>query len=256
MVIPKFRNIIDMHGFRERLSEAVKNSPYGDDIWGLSTAAGLGKKTLYNIINDKKLDISKTGPGLFGMSRVASLLGTTLDHLAGIAPPVRRLSTQLDSADQLLSHASATLIAQHSQSNGTPTIDSLMRTHLKSGGVLEGFTETLAYCDQYAPCAPDASSLEVIEVGAKSLAAITMGQPNARLLQTALDTVPDDELKRRWVSAYASTSINGPLVSLETLDVQMPNHPVRVKMEFIRGLFPVRSDTLGRRILNYSLLIV
>lgn len=256
MVVPEFRNIFNMHGFRERLSEAVKTSPYGDDIWRLSIAAGLGKKTLYNIINDKKLDISKTGPGLFGMARVASLLGTTLDHLAGIAPPVRRLSTQLDSADQLLSHASATLVAQHSRGNGTPTIDSLMRTYLKCGGVFEGFSETLAYCDQYAPCAPDASSLKVIEVGAESLSAITMGQPNVHLLQAALDMVPDKELKRRWVTAYASTSIDGPLVSLETLDVQMPNHPVRVKMEFIRGLFPVRSDTLGMRILNYSLLIV
>ena len=71
--------------FRKNLKLAINSSEkYRDDVWSLSVDAGLGRKTLYNILRDERLDVSKTGPGIFGMSRVAELLGVSLDGRVGI----------------------------------------------------------------------------------------------------------------------------------------------------------------------------
>lgn len=246
-----------MKGFRDRLRAAIEHSAYKEDIWGLSTDAGLGRKTIYNTINDKKLDDSQTGPGLFGMARIASLLGTSLDHLAGIAPPVsRHAEDPTSNYAPIIDHARGTLAGQHTQAGSPPSADGLLRIHAKSGGMLAAFNEHLDYCDQYAPCTPKTLGLKALAVGKKSLSAITMGLPSLELLQTALDTVPDQELKSQWVAAYAATIEHGPKATIETLNVQMPNHPVRVKMEFIRTLLPVRDDQGLTRILNFSLLII
>lgn len=242
-----------MKGFRERLQGAIDASQYSKDIWKLSTDAGLSKKTVWSIVNDKKLDISQTGPGLFGMARVAALLDTSLDYLAGIAPPIRRLS---NTSSKLLDHAGDTVAGQHLLAGNTPSADGLIRLFAKSGGMLSAFKDHLDHCDQYAPTQPTDATLKVIEVGAKSLSSITMNQPSREILQQALDTVPDPELKARWVADYSSTLTIGPKVTLEALDVQMPNQPIRVKMQFIRVLLPVKCNNSDIRILNFSLLVL
>lgn len=242
-----------MKGFRERLQGAIDASQYSKDIWRLSLDAGLSKKTVWSIVKDQKLDVSQTGPGFFGMARVAALLNTSLDHLAGTAPPIRSVST---GSSRLLSHAGGAIAGQQLPIGETPNADGLLRTYAKSGGMLAAFTDHLDYCDQYKAIGPQDKGLTVLAVGARSLSAITMEQQSTELLQDALNTVPDGELKARWVADYSSTLESGPKVSLETLDVQMPNHPVRVKMEFIRVLLPVQNKAGQTLILNFSLLVV
>lgn len=242
-----------MKGFRDRLQGAIDSSQYSKDIWKLSIDAGLSKKTVWSIVNDKRLDISQTGPGFFGMARVAGLLGTSLDYLAGMAPPIPTISS---ASSKLLDHAGDSITGQYLLNGKTPTADGLIRVFAKSGGMFEAFRDHLDHCDQYKPTQPEDSTLKVLKVGAKSLSSITMNQPSREILQRALDTVPDQELKARWVADYSSTLTSGPRVSLESLDVQMPNQPIRVKMEFIRVLLPVKCSDGASLILNFSLLVI
>lgn len=98
-----------MYSFRPNLRRAIERSGYANSTRQLSIDAALGEKTLTNLLNDKSVDTTKTGPGLFGMKRVADLLGVSLDYLAG------------GSADEALSPVE------------------FMKRYRRSGGMLEGF---------------------------------------------------------------------------------------------------------------------
>jgi|GEM_PF-3205277 hypothetical protein len=243
-----------MVDFQERLAAAISASDYSGRVFELSTEAGLGKKTLYNILHNKDLAASGKGPGIFGMARVAELLGVSLDYLVnGQHLPAVSLGTP---EARVLHHASIALSAQSISVERNLSVDALLRRFAKSGGVAGGFLEWADYCDTYAAANPTDDTLTVLDVGEKSLSAITMGRPDPELLQTALSEVPDNDLKRSWVRDYSSTSNGTPHVSIQTLNVQMPNHPVRVKMDFFRVLLPVTGGKFGPSILNFSLLIV
>lgn len=243
-----------MKGFRERLSAVISASDsYRDDVWKLSTDAGLGRKTVYNILHDPKLDISTKGPGIFGMARVARLLGTTLDHLAGNAPPI----TSGGRASSLLEHAAQTIAAQASPERAEElTSDRLLRLHAKSGGRIEAFSPFLSRCDQYHQPTPSDEFTRVKEVGEKSLSAITMGSSDVQTLQDALTHMQDKELQIRVLNDYRQAAQRGTLATLESLDIPMPNKPVKVKMDFVRTLLSVRDADGNNTILNFSFLVV
>jgi hypothetical protein len=244
-----------MRGFRKRLGTAIQSSEqYRDKIWALSVDAGLGKKTLYNTLNDEGLDVSQTGPGMFGMARVARLLGVSLDYLAGNAPPTN-IERDRESSQALVQHITNALHSQASLPNVRVSADGLLRLYAKSGGKLEGFHQVMDQCDQYTAPEIREDHLTVIAVGSRSLSAITMGTNDRHLLQQALITVSDEPLKKRWLQDYRQANERGYLVTIEELNVQMPNHPVLVKMEFLRVLIAVDDHGGKRTILNFSLLM-
>jgi len=241
--------------FRKNLKLAINSSEkYRDDVWGLSVDAGLGRKTLYNILRDERLDVSKTGPGIFGMSRVAELLGVSLDGLVGCA--ILQSGSRSASGDvmPLSRHVVEALSGQ--EAVGSLSADALLRMHAKSGQRIEAFAQWMDRCDQYFLPAEGDAGIRVKEVGETSLAAITMGSPDKALLQSALDAVDDTGLRQSWLADYSEACQRGSLTTVESLDVQMPNHPVRVKMDFVRCLLHVSGADDDQAILNFSLLIV
>ncbi|WP_238368260.1 hypothetical protein [Mesobacterium pallidum] len=188
------------------------------------------------------------------MARIARLLGVTLDYLAGhgrIHPQSLKVGDQA-----LIDHASSAMRAQIEGLHENLTADGLLRLHAKSGARIEAFADFLDRADRYNVPTYEDGGLHVIEVGARSLSALTMGENNLETLQQALDLVTDDGLRRRWVTDYAMAGHRGTLVTLEALDVQMPNKPVRVRIEFVRTLLCVQDVTGNRSILNFSLLVV
>ncbi len=245
-----------MIGFRGRLERAISgNSEYKNNVWKLSEDAGLGTKTVYNILNDDRLDTSKTGPGFFGISRVANLLGVSLDGLAGmsqhsISTPDNNLQTALSQ------HALETIASQMNDGSDNLSADFLLRIYAKSGGRIEAFSKYFDRCDQYLPPAMEDHYSRVKIVGTKSLSAITMGTPSQPLLQEALKNMGDKDLQARVIQDYRNAMQRGTLVTVETLDIQMPNHPVRVKMDFIRVLLAVKDAASNQTLLNFSLLVV
>ncbi|MBO9451466.1 hypothetical protein J7426_14425 [Tropicibacter sp. R16_0] len=245
-----------MRGFRDRLRSAISNSEfYADNVFKLSKDAGLGEKTVYNILRDDALDISKTGPGIFGLARVSRLLNVSLDYLAGNSAPAIR-EAEPGEMSNLSDHVRNNMSAQSLEARKGPSSDILLRTYVKSGGRIEAFTQWMECCDQYEVPGIDSEGIKVIRVGQKSLSALTMGESSTSLLQAALDDVPAPDLQESWLKAYRTAGEDGTLTTLETLDVQMPNHPVRVKMDFIRTLLRVADKDNKASILNFSFLVV
>lgn len=245
-----------MQGFRQRLQWAIENSPYKDSVQKLAIEAGLGRKTIYNMLRDERLDHSQNGPGIFGMGRIAALLGVPLDYFAPYKPFHIRRPGPDEPKEALAHHVAAALDGQTTDEKRPLSTDALLRVHTKSGRRIEAFDALLDRCDQYeAPKAGDAS-LRLRQIGARSLAAITIGKACNELLQAALDNVQCPSLKARWVDDYRTAHDRGSMTTVESLDIQMPNLPVRVKMDFIRCLLAVTDAQKRDTILNYSLLIV
>lgn len=245
-----------MNDFRQRLKAAMDKSKYRNSARSLSLAADLGERTVANMLSNEAIDSSKTGPGLFSMSRVANLLGVSLDWLAGrddLTPPMTEGDKQFSLA---MERFAATSSGQFTQGNRPPNPQAMQRLYVRSGGRLEAFESVLKYCDRYNCLEPDAKSVSVKAVGQESLAALTMGSNDAGVLQIALSTVPDEAFRKRLVDDHLETQRRGCLCTVETLDVQMPNKPVRVKMDYIRVLLHVADSSGKAEILSYSALIV
>ncbi|SMP32030.1 hypothetical protein [Shimia sagamensis] len=245
-----------MKGFRAALGDAISCSEeYKNDVYRFSEDAGLGRKTIYNILRDTRLDESKTGPGIFGMARAAALLNTTLDALT-TERKLPKVETATKSIKPLATHTLETLISQVEADENRLSVDALLRTYAKSGGRIEAFVPWLDRCDQYHPPNARSKRLECKEVGQQSLAAITMRCADKDVLQEAVDTLEDRELADKWRRDYAKASKLGTLTTIENLSIQMPNQPVKVRMEFLRCLLHVEDAEGTKTILNFSLLIV
>lgn len=245
-----------MQGFRQRLQWAIENSPYKDSVQNLAIEAGLGSKTIYNMLRDERLDHSQHGPGIFGMGRIAALLGVPLDYFAPLKPFHIKRPSPDDPKEPLADHVAAVLEGQSSAARDVLSADALLRLHTKSGRRIEAFDALLDRCDQYEVPKKDDAGLRLRQIGSRSLAAITMGKARNDLLQAALDNVKSPTLKARWIEDYRTAHDRGSLTTVESLDIQMPNLPVRVKMDFIRCLLAVTDAQKRETILNYSLLIV
>ena len=238
-----------MNGFRHRLALAIANSEkYKDDVWSLARDAKLGKKTVYNMLHDDRLDTSNTGPGIFGLSRVAYLLGTSLDDLAGMKRGDRSVDMH---SQRVLEHL---LLSVAKNEGRTISSDGLLRTYRRSGGQIEAFNDLLDRCDQYEIPKPDDTHPKVIAVGKYSLSAITMGSNSRELLETSLRDMSDQELLRRTMHDYREASSRGTLVTLEERDIRMPSKPIKVKMDYIRTLLRVEDPNGKATLLLLALL--
>lgn len=245
-----------MMGFRTRLRTAIKNSKYKNSYRRLSKEAGLGERTISNLLTNTDVDSSRVGPGLFAMTRVANLLGVSLDHLAG------RDSVHLTLADgdaglaTTLERLANAARRQVLNINRSTTPQAMQRIFVKSGGRIEAFSPYLIHCDRYFPIYEGAECIQVKEVGQESLAAITMGISCTETLQTALSTVDDDNLRRKLVCDHLDTMKRGCLSTVENLNIRMPNLPIVVRMDYIRILMHLADADGNTEIVSYSSLIV
>lgn len=239
-------------GFRDRFRRAIDASPYRASLRQLSLAADQSVNRANNIIHDDRLDVSKVGPGLFTMARFADVLNVSLDYLAGRTAEIAGFSDfERDLAVRTLSDTAAQT-HDHTQ---TPTPQSLARLYAKSGARIEAFVSALPYCDLYEPVADETSNLTVRSLGKKSLAALTMGTDNPAVLQGALDRVGDRELIDKVLFDHRLVQEKGVLTTVETLDVQMPNLPKKVKMDYIRTLVSLTdAEGQGYTLLHASLI--
>lgn len=236
--------------FRQRLSIAIANSgAYKDNIWQLARDAGLGDKTLYNILRDERLDNSKTGPGIFGMARVAAKLGVSLDDLTGLKPDVDNVETQ---SRKVIEHL---LVSVASSSNAPISADRLLRTYKESGGRIEAFEDLMESCDQYRIPEPVDQWPRVLSVGKRSLSAITMKAASAELLEESLRDMEDRTLLAQTLADYRFAAERGSMASLESRDIEMPSKPIRVKMDFLRILLAVHDAKGDRSLLLFALLV-
>jgi hypothetical protein len=211
-----------MYVFRQNLRRAIDASPYSKSISRLSIDAALGEKTLTNMLNDKNVDIAKAGPGIFGMKRVADLLGVSLDYLVGKAE---------------LSHPSPT---------------EFMTLYASSGGLLDGFKDFLPFMDIYLPPKWGDTNITVLNQGEKSLSARSMPTSGTSELQGVFNGLAGSDLLSCTIDEYISCQQRGCISTIEELNNYMPNQPAKIKMDYIRTLALLR-DTDGKEVVaNYS----
>lgn len=245
-----------MNDFRIRLRAAIDKSKYKDSLRALSIDAGLGERTIANMLANESVDHSKSGPGLFSIAAVADLLDVSLDWLSGRQNTNLHLSVgDLEQAIAMERLASSTA-GQFTQGHKPPTPQAMQRLYVRSGGKMEAFEKVLKYCDVYNFISLGDEYISIKSVGAESLAATTMGTSDPAVLQTAINSVSDRNIRGRVVSDHLETQRRGCLSTVERLDVQMPNLPVLVRMDYIRVLLCVSNSDGGKEILSYSTLIV
>lgn len=242
-----------MHCFRERLQLALDSSTHNRRT--LSLAAGLGERTIANILGNKELDTSPTGPGLFAMARVCEELGISMDWLAGREEAMRGLkSAEKELAMTIQRFKSA--IPTETDSGAILSPNYMMRLFVRSGGMLEAFEDLLSYCDRYEPPKSIDDPIKVLAQGSNALSAITMGGSNPDVLQMALNSASDGALRKKLVSDHIEASKRGCLTTVESLDVQMPNRPIKIKMDYTRVILNLKTKTGKKENVLYASLIL
>ena len=235
-----------MHAFRPNLSALIQAHPlYRGNLSLLSKDANLGRKYLSNLLNNDAVDRSAVGPGMFAMKRIAECLSVSLDTLAlRDGEELARVNNAYNSRlTDAIDHSITAANAQMTERGAAPTASSLLRRHVRGGGRIEAFDDILQYCDVYwAPDSKD-SEVRIKSVGEFSLASMTMGTANADVLSTALNKTP--ALAQKVNGDHLRAIECGPYTSAEYLDNQMPNRPVRVRIDYLRTILPV-TDADGQ----------
>jgi hypothetical protein len=210
-----------MHVFRKNLKQAIAKSPYSRSVSKLSMDAALGEKTLGNMLNNASVDIAKAGPGLFGMKRVADLLGVSLDFLVG------------------------------QNFDDRPTPDMVTERFRATGGRIEGFSDLLPMADLYHPASEGDTALTLISQGKNSLSAQMMPSPSTANLQKVLDELVGSDLLRDIIRDHNINNTKHCFATPEEINSAMPSEPRRIKVDYTRVLARLTNNEGTAFTFNY-----
>ncbi|MEP0155227.1 hypothetical protein [Pseudophaeobacter sp.] len=230
--------------FRERLSQAYEASDFTSHR-DLSLASGWSETRINRILTGQ-FDHSKDGPGFFGLVRVCQKLGITTDYLAGVK--------KWRQSNPGVTMDAVSFLQSVSQEYSPPNLKTLIRSYVRSGKRIEAFTPFLDYCDIYEVPDQETRQVTVRSVGAKSLAAMRMGEASAVIMQEAHDQA-SRSFQEQIFSAHLRAFNAGMTVEPDSIDQRMENKPIHVKIEYIRLTMRL-ADADGKEcMLNYCELI-
>ncbi|MEH6522590.1 hypothetical protein [Sulfitobacter sp.] len=210
-----------MFVFRKNLKRAIDSSPYSKSVSKLSMDAALGEKTLGNMLNNASVDTAKAGPGLFGMKRVADLLGIPLDYLVG------------------------------QNFDDRPTPNMVIERFRSTGGRIEGFSDLLPMADLYHPASEADTTLTLISQGKNSLSAQMMPSPSTANLQKVLDELVGSDLLRNTIRDHSINNTKHCFATPEEINSPMPSEPHRIKVDYIRVLARLTDSAGAAFTFNY-----
>lgn len=236
--------------FRKRFSRAYEASNF-ESYRSLSLASGWSESRIQRIMKGQ-FDDSKDGPGFFGITRVCHQLKITPDYLAGIHRWREAGADQIDSKTATLNASQfLQVIAEDHQ---PPTVKQLVHAHTRSGARIEAFKSHLDYCDIYDLPNHDEQSINIRAVGAKSLSALRMGEANPLLLQDAVNAA-SDTLRKRMYDHHMRTLEHGITIEIDSINEAMSNHPIHVKIDYLRVSMRVKDHQGKESILIFCELI-
>jgi len=236
--------------FRNRFKKAFEASEF-TSYRSLSLATGWSESRIQRIISGQ-FDDSKDGPGFFGINRVCEQLKITPDYLAGIH---RWKDPATESRPTAADTLNATMFLQAiAEEHQPPSVKQLVRMHTRAGGRIEAFSNHLDYCDAYNMPDHEKRLVQIRSVGLKSLAALRMGEANPLLLQDAFN-VATPELRERIYSLHCRTIDRGITIEPDSIDERMSNHPVHVKIDYLRVSMKVTDQDGTESILIFCELI-
>ena len=237
-------------GFRNRFQRAFEASDF-TSYRSLSLATGWSESRIQRIISGQ-FDDSKDGPGFFGISRVCEQLKITPDYLAGIH---RWKEPSLDPKPTAADTLNASMFLQSiNEDHQPPSVKQLMRMFARGGARIEAFSNHLDYCDIYDLPDHDKRLIQIRTVGPKSLAALRMGEANPLLLQEAFNAATP-ELREQIYSHHCRTVESGITIEPDSIDERMSNHPVHVKIDYLRVSMQVTDQDGVESILIFCELI-
>lgn len=236
--------------FRARFERAYEASEF-ESYRSLSLASGWSESRIQRIMKGQ-FDDSKDGPGFFGIARVCQQLKVTPDYLAGIhrwkestTPPETLTNAALNATQFLQVFA---------EEHKPPTVKQLVHSHSRSGARIEAFSKHFAYCDIYDAPDHDRRLVQIREVGSRSLSALRMGEANPLLLQEAFNAA-SDKLREKVYEHHCRTMERGICIEIDSIDEAMSNHPVHVKIEYLRVSMLVKDHQGRESILIFCELI-
>lgn len=219
----------------------------------LSLECENGEKWLSNLLNDRNLENSMSGPGFFAMRRLADVWQVSMDELGmrGLWISEQAIRSQTEALIGLATDGdlSDTGLA-------APTSNSLMRTFKKSGGRIEAFENTFAYAAPYKPLQSMDERLFVKAVGRMCLAAVTLQSHHVSDLQSSLDKLEGTEELRVAKEDHLLAIERGAYATTKRLDHPVPGMPIHVRMDYIATYLHVRDATGEDTVLLYCSLIL
>lgn len=241
-----------MKTFRQRFRAVIAKSEYRDSYRRLALDAGLSESRISNILNDQSLDTSTNGPGIFLMRRVADCLGCSLDFLVGRenTPFPQGGVAKIDTPEARLLRALKEAQQEIFAESDAPTAKTFNGRYVNGGGQLSAIFDLLEYVDLY-DWPPQGGKITVRRVGSKSLSALTMGAPEAEILQGAIDAVSSTDLHQKLLADFSAAHHNGKYGSIEELDLTMPNKPLRVRLIYSRELYSMKDENGKNVIVNF-----
>lgn len=242
-----------MSVFHERVASAIDASKkYGGNRAKLSRALDMSPNYISTILS------TKASPSWDIAVRIARELEVSLAYLAGTTSQPFDLSDLsndgpfTEQALKFFDQIAGTLREAAVVRGEEPTIDDMMARWYKYGKQLSGFDQIREWFDLYRAPTMQSNRIEVMRMGANSLAARTLGRADMKSLQYALDEVRDSALQKRLLTAYRSAAEGHPVLSEEALDVLAPGHAEQIRLDYMRLLLPVDLPEGGSAIISYS----
>ncbi len=239
--------------FHDRIARAIDASKkYGGNRARLSRALNMSPNYISTMLN------TKASPSWDISVKLARELNVSLAYLAGSTSQpfdVTDLGTEgpiTDQAMKFFDQIAGNLREAATMRGQEPTIDDMMLRWYKYGRQLSGYDKIIEWFDLYMAPGDRTNRIEVLRVGNSSLAARTLGVASKKSLQYALDEIRGSDLQKRVLRAYRSAAKGQPFLSEEALNVLPPGHVEQIRLDYVRLLLPVTSETHGSVIISYS----
>ncbi|WP_424984951.1 helix-turn-helix domain-containing protein [Microbulbifer sp. S227A] len=239
--------------FHDRIASAIDASKkYGGNRAQLSRALDMSPNYVSTMLS------TKASPSFDISVKLARELEVSLAYLAGSTSQpfdVTDLGNDgpiTEQAMKFFDQIAGSLREAASMRGQEPTVDDMMQRWFKYGRQLSGFDKIMEWFDLYRAPGDRSNRIEVLRMGTNSLSARTLGVADRKSLQYALDEVRDSDLQKRLLCAYRRAAEGQPVLSEEALNVLAPGHAEQIRLDYIRLLLPVASDTDGDVIISYS----
>ncbi|WP_406646920.1 hypothetical protein QEZ52_00440 [Aliisedimentitalea scapharcae] len=231
--------------------ELIDNKRVPGGLEKLSVLIGKSPSYLRNHLNNSSV------PGVDVIMGLSEHLKIPPNELLNYHPSKLHHESNLDAmqiADSIAQEVWGIVVNKLTQGTDRPTGRDLMLWWKSNNGRLEA-SDAFAECfDLYYEPKGETREIRALSLGQRSLAAVSLGVHSPEVLRNTLAPL-GTEFAHRILLSHSQSIQEGPISTLETLDVAHPNGLNRITIEYIRTLLPVTAPDGTSCVLNYSELL-
>ncbi len=204
---------------------------------------------------------NRNDPGLSTVIDICGVLGIEVTELIGEGParksrPVAQIAPwDVNEFAEMLINTAAQRARQIVSDHGVnPTIDDVIEWWHEHGGRLEDYDRLRDKVDLFAPPSGEASMPVPFRLGSDSLVARKFSLYDEDHLRNLLPRL-DNGRAQKIATAHKEALSGRPILSVEEMDVQLPEKGQSIRAKYKRLLLPVHNPRGDAFVLNYSQLI-